>query len=104
MTVRSAHSERVVTEMANEEPTRRADLSYVLQDFDWEKRTAPELAIYFCHASGLTSVRLTVARGQSHEDSVAISEGDSTDTVKNLLEGYIDIFKTALDALENAPQ
>ena len=83
---------------------RRADLSYVIQDFDWEKDTAPKLEIYFCHSSGLTSVKLSVACGQQHEDNIAISEGDTTETVKELLQGYIDIFTSGLESLERAPQ
>jgi hypothetical protein len=85
------------------EPKRVMDLSFVIQDFDWEKDTAPKLEIYFCQSSGLTSVKLTVAEGQEQEDSVQLSEGHSRFCIKGILEGYIEIFQRGLESLGNAP-
>lgn len=82
---------------------RRADLSYVVQDLEWSKDTAPQLEIAFCHDSGLVSLQLKIAVGESHEDSISLSEGHIKETIKSILEGYVDVFTRGLESLERSP-
>jgi hypothetical protein len=95
--------QEILRKMRGQREAKQMDVSLLVQDLDWSQDSAPQLQIYFCESSGLVSMRLHVARDEPHRDDIALSEGDSRETIKDMLEGYIDLFTTALKSMEKQP-